>query len=93
MEIVAPKTKQEEMADLTKEVGQAFFESGKLKYEIELKQRSLEECSIKIHNLNQKALKLQGDIDKEVRAQAMKVALPATPGTPEHHAGETVGFA
>lgn len=75
----------DEMEVLTKEVGQAFFDYGKTKYEIELKERQLAEISIKIHNLNQKALKLQEAKDKEIRAQALKVALPKshTEVTPE----------
>lgn len=78
---VKPETNAEKMDELTKEVGSTFFEYGKLHYEIELKQRQLADTSIKLHNLNNKALELQKALDKEAKAQALKVALPT--GAPQ----------
>lgn len=79
LEQVKPKTKAEEMDELTKEVGQAFFDYGRTKYEIDLKHRQLEETSVKIHNLNQKALKLQESIEKEANKESMKIELAKAP--------------
>lgn len=83
LEQVKARTKQEELEDLTKVVGQAFFDSGKLQYEIDLKQNQLAETKVKLHNLNQKALELQKWLDKEARSQGMRVSLPTGAATPE----------
>lgn len=74
------KSKTSELDDLTKEVGQAFFDYGRTKYEIELKERQLADISIKIHNLNKRALEIRAAIEREAKKEAMKVSLSTVPG-------------
>ena len=65
--------KKDELSELTEEVGKIWFEMGRALYEKELADKRLSEFSIKVHNLNLKALELQKKKIKE--EAALKVAL------------------
>lgn len=80
LEAVKDKTNQEKMDDLKQEVGKAFFDYGRLKYEIEVREKELGNISVNIHNINLRCLKLQEDMDKEAKIAAMKIELAR--GTP-----------
>jgi hypothetical protein len=68
------------LESLMKRISEALWLSGKLHYELEVKQQELEDVKIQIRNLNQEAKKFQ----KEARKEAMKVDLaPAPEVTPE----------
>lgn len=74
-------TNEEKMAALKQEVGKAFFDYGRLKYEIEVKEKELGNISVNLHNLNHKCLAYQEAIDKEARAKALDIKLAAPAAT------------
>lgn len=75
LEAVKDKTNQEKMDDLRQEVGKAFFDYGRLKYEIEVREKELGNISVNIHNINLRCLKLQEELDKDAKIAAMKIEL------------------
>ncbi len=81
MEIVAPP-ELSELDSLKKEISQTLFDYGLAVYELETKERTRSDLSIKLHNLNEKAKKLQVQLHKEAQKEAMKVALPPTAPIP-----------
>lgn len=90
LEAVKEKTNQEKLDDLKQEVGKAFFDYGRIKYEIEVKEKELGNISVNIHNLNHRCVQLNEALAKEAKIEGMKVEL-GKPGTaPELEPSMTV---
>ncbi len=85
IEAVKEKTNEDKLAALKQDVGKAFFDYGRLKYEIEVKEKELGNISVNLHNLNHKCIDLTAAIEKEAKAVAMdlKLATPAPTPPPE----------
>lgn len=81
MEIVEP-AQLSELDSLKKEISQTLFDYGLAIYELETKERAKAELSVKLHNLNEKAKKLQAQLHKEAQKEAMKVKLANPSGDP-----------
>ncbi len=77
------KTNEEKLLELKQEVGKAFFDYGRLKYEIEIKEKQLGNISVNLHNLNHKCISLEEDIQKAEKLAAMKVDLAPPAVMPE----------
>lgn len=71
VEAVKPKS---ELEELSQEIGTVWFEMGRAVYEKELAEKRLGELSVKAHNLNQRALKLQAAAAREKAAMEVKLA-------------------
>lgn len=78
MEIVEPAALSE-LDALKKEISECLFNYGLSIYEIEAKERIRAELSIKLHNLNEKAKKLQASLQKEAQKEALRVHMSAPP--------------
>lgn len=61
-------------------ISRIWLDMGRAHYEIELLQKHLSELSIKAHNVNQDALKLNEKIQKEKKEMEIKLA-PAPPAS------------
>ena len=75
LEAVKPKN---ELEELTQEIANVWFEMGRSLYEKEIAEKRLGALSVKAHNLNEKALKLQEKAAKEKAAMEVKLAPSAT---------------
>lgn len=75
------KSLQDELQECTNAIGQIWFEMGRSLYEKEIAEKRLGELSIKAHNLNQVALKLNERLVKEQAAEKeMEIKLaPSSP--------------
>jgi len=71
LEQVKPKS---EIDELTQEIANVWFEMGRSLYEKEIAEKRLGALSVKAHNLNEKALKLQEKAAKEKAAMEVKLA-------------------
>lgn len=71
------QTNQEKLEALKQEVGKAFFDYGRLKYEIEVKEKELGNISVNLHNLNHKCITLTEALEKEAKLAAMELKLAA----------------
>jgi len=90
MEIVEPP-ELSELDALKKEVGQCFFDYGAAMYEVEVAEKKKAELSIRLHNLNERAVKLQQKLHKEAQKEAMKVKLSPGPVTDPDYADPVYG--
>jgi chromosome segregation ATPase len=73
------KTTQQKLDELKQEVGKAFFDYGRIKYEIEVKEKDLGNISVNIHNLNHKCITLTAQLEKEAKEKAMEIKLAPPP--------------
>lgn len=69
------KTPADKLESLKQEVGKAFFDYGRIQYEIEVKQKELGNISVNIHNLNVKCITIQEALEKEAKAKALDIKL------------------
>ncbi len=83
LEAVKEKTNQEKLDDLKQEAGKAFFDYGRIQYEIEVKQKELGNISVNIHNLNHKCIQLTEAVAKEAKIEGMKIELAKPAVDPE----------
>lgn len=69
------QTNEQKLEALKQSVGKAFFDYGRLKYEIEVKEKELGNISVNLHNLNLACLKLDDAIQAEAKAKALDIKL------------------
>lgn len=88
--LVTPTT-QEKLDQLKQEVGKAFFDYGRIQYEIEVKQKELGNISVHIHNLNHKCMALNEVLEKEAKEKALDIKLAPPPAEPLAYTPEIPG--